>query len=359
MFRFAFALCAAVIISAVSQADVFDMGPGATSLEMVPVGNPGNAADFHLGQSGQVPNDGTTGYGSVAYNYQISKYKTTAGQYAAFLNAVASTSDPYGLYNSNMAYSQIGSTITKNGSVFAASMPNQPMNYMSWGDAARFANWLSNGQPNTGVEDSSTTEDGSYFLNGKMSQADLMTVTRKPNATFVIPTENEWYKAAYYDPNKGGPGVAGYWVYPTKHDTEPSNILSSTGTNNANFYDWFHTGNGGYTVGSPPWTTDVGSFANSKSAYGTLDQGGDVWEWNESAYDDSTRGMRGSSYAGNGYDTWLSSFYRYHYNPAYEINGSFGFRVAEVPEPSTIVLLGIGGFGMLAIRRKLTAILAA
>jgi hypothetical protein len=60
------------------------------SLEMVPVGNPGN------------PIDSRTGFGRVNYNYSISKYEITIQQYATFLNAVAG-SDLYGLYNPDMA----------------------------------------------------------------------------------------------------------------------------------------------------------------------------------------------------------------------------------------------------------------
>ncbi len=114
-----------------------------------------------------------------------------------------------------------------------ANYANFPVNYVSWGDAARFCNWLQNGQP-TGPEGPGTTETGAYTLNGATSSSDLMTVTRNAGATYFIPSENEWYKAAYY---KGGGTNAGYWLYPTRSNTAPSNLLSSTGTNNANFYD--------------------------------------------------------------------------------------------------------------------------
>ena len=96
-----------------------------------------------------------------------------------------------------------------------------------------FATGWQNGQPTTGVENLSTTEDGSYTL-----MAGRSSLLRKANAKYVIPSENEWYKSAYYDPNKGGSGVAGYWLYDTRSDSTPSNLLSSAGTNNANFTQW-------------------------------------------------------------------------------------------------------------------------
>ncbi len=81
---------------------------------------------------------------------------------------------------------------------------NRPVNCIDWGDAARFCNWMTNGQPTNLGEAANSTETGSYTLNGKTSGADLLTVTRNANAVWAIPTEDEWYKAAYYDPDKPG-----------------------------------------------------------------------------------------------------------------------------------------------------------
>ena len=105
--------------------------------------------------------------------------------------------------------------------------PNYPVNDVTWGDAARFCNWLTNNQP-TGAEVNGTTETGSYTLNGATSDAALLAVTRNANADYVIPTENEWYKAAYYNPTNSS-----YYLYPTQSNSQPSNVLSATETNNA------------------------------------------------------------------------------------------------------------------------------
>ena len=92
------------------------------------------------------------------------------------------------------------------------------MNFVSWGDTARFCNWLHNGQP-TGTQDLTSTEDGSYFLNGAVDSAELLAIEREPDATFVIPSEDEWYKAAYHK-NDGATG--NYWDYPTGSDDQPA-----------------------------------------------------------------------------------------------------------------------------------------
>jgi formylglycine-generating enzyme required for sulfatase activity len=251
----------------------------AVVIDTVPVGNPGNAGELS-GQS--VP--GGSGpdriCGAVAYTYNIGKYEVTAGQYTAFLSAVAET-DTYGLYNTYMAdpTNNKGCNIQRSGSSgsytysVASDWANRPVNYVSWGDAARFANWLHNGQP-TAAQGLSTTEDGAYFLNGATSDAALMAVTREADWKWAITSEDEWYKAAYHK-NDGMTGH--YFDYPTGSDSIPSNVLGNPTDpgNNATFW------NNGYTIGSPYYRTEVGDHENSDSPYGTFDQGGNVWEWNE------------------------------------------------------------------------------
>jgi len=308
----------------------------AITIDMVPVGNPGNAGE----QSRLLKANDPNFYGSVAYNYQIGKCEINAGQYTEFLNAVipggpGSTTDPYGLYDVNLPVPGYGSPIIYHSDtrIFTASLPSEPANYITWYDAARFCNWLQSGD----------TENGAYTLNGHTDSTYVRDhVTRNAGATYVIPTENEWYKAAYYDPNK--PGGAGYWLYPTKSNTPPSNSYPSTGTNNANYY------NGTFTL-NPMNTTPVGSFANSSSAYGTLDQGGNVWELTETAdgLDNMSRVKRGGAF-----DQWNGgpdSSNRSSNYPTYGL-GYGGFRVACVPEPGSLLLLVCGSIAGLIYWRR-------
>jgi len=160
-----------------------------------------------------------------------------------------------------------------------------------------------------------------------------------------VTSEDEWYKAAYHKND----GVTGnYWNYPTSSDTVPSNDLLSTDLgNNANFLQ-----DGGYTIGSPYWRTEVGEFENSYSPYGTFDQGGNVCEWNEAILNGGpSRGLRGGSFTS--YDDSLRASGRYGYglHPSHEF-GDTGFRVVEVPEPCSALVLTIGGLSVVARRRR-------
>ena len=254
-------------------------------LETVRVGNPGNAGDF-------VQFQGT--FGAVPYAFAIGKYEVTAGQYAAFLNATAAT-DPHGLYDTRMWTHAEGCKIERTGTPgsyaysVASDWANRPVNFVSWGDAARFANWLHNGQP-IGPPGRGTTEGGSYLLDGKMADFELEGVVREPGATWVIPTENEWYKAAFHK-NDGATG--NYFSFATRADNGVSNdLIDPDPGNNATY----RGGTGDLTIGPPYHRTEVGAHENSESAYGTFDQSGNVQEFNETVPESDLRGIRNGSW---------------------------------------------------------------
>jgi formylglycine-generating enzyme required for sulfatase activity len=291
------------------------------SLAMVSVGNPGNASDPR------------TGFGRVDYEYSISQYEVTIQQYTAFLNAVAA-SDPHGLYNPNMGTDPAIAGIARSGTPgsFTYSTINsgkRPIAYIDWFDAARFANWMHNGQ---GKGD---TETGAYSLRGAK---DGFTVPANPKARHTIPTQDEWYKAAYYSPS-WNMGRGGYSVFPTQSNATsgsiPKNIAAKPGmANQANYY------NGTFAVTQEPllspgkaqnYLTDVGTFRASPSFYRTFDQGGNVYEWIETAGSSQQGRLRGGFWMSNQAD--LSYVDYYNTSPEYSFDGS-GFRLAG-PRPAS------------------------
>lgn len=322
----------------------------AVTFEWAKIGNPGNVDDIH-----------DAGFGSVDYTYQISKHEVTNTQYTEFLNAVAAT-DSFGgtdptLYNTSMGSNTSGG-ITRSGgpgsytySVKSDAVgkgpggddytyANKPVVFVSFFDAMRFTNWLHNGQGRGG------TESGVYDISNGVSEF------RSDNAKFWIPSEDEWYKSAYYNPNVGG-GSGTYYNYPTGTDDISNNNLPSIDTGNST--NSTTIGQSSVTTGDSSYPlTDVGAYRLSESPYGTFDQGGNVWEWNESVYD-IIRGRIGRGLRGGGWGHW----------PTYQSADSqfaqvttredrfTGFRLATVPEPSTLLLGSSAAIGLWMRRRTL------
>jgi formylglycine-generating enzyme required for sulfatase activity len=238
----------------------------AVSMAWTPIGNPGNACDAQ--------SQGC--FGAVGYDYMIGTYEVTNAQYVEFLNAKAK-SDALELYDTDMAnpahdpcctsgyggITRTGSSGSYTYSAIAGS-ESMPVNYVSFYDALRFANWMNNGQGN------SDTETGAYtLLGGTATPSNGMTVTRNAGATIALTSENEWYKAAYYDASSSG-----YFAYPAGSNTQTTCATPTATPNSANC-------NNDPSDFAPVQITPVGSYSGSASPYGTFDQGGNITEWNE------------------------------------------------------------------------------
>ncbi len=291
---------------------------GPAFIEMVTVGNPGNGPD-----AGNTSEPNT--YGAVAETFQIGKYEVTNAQYAVFLNSVAAT-DTYGLFSSNMESEVLGG-IRRTGAdgsyryTAKSAMYDKPVNHVSWFDCARFCNWLHNGML-SGAQDASTTERGAYTLDGAITG---VSITRNAGAKYHLPSEDEWYKAAYYEP---GGDTDDYWLYPTRSNSIPTegtvNAFGEITNDVANIANYNQGADWNGQIGN---VTTVGSGgAGSASFYGAFDMGGNLWEWNEVVISSSFLGLRGGSWF-NSEDNLRSSS-RLSYFPdrgSYDI----GFRVAS------------------------------
>jgi hypothetical protein len=295
----------------------------AVNIDWVTVGGAGNACDTQ--------SQGC--FGAVAQEYRIAKTEVSNAEYAEFLNAVAAT-DTNSLYNGNM-----GSTggITQSGSSGSltystiAGRENLPVNYVSFYDSLRFANWLQNGQP-TGAQGNATTEDGAYTITS--AGITNNSITRNAGANIFLTSEDEWYKAAYYDALS-----ANYFDYPAGTDVQSTCALPSAAGNIANC---------GGVAGSP---LPVGLYALSASPNGTLDQGGNVYEWTEAVLNTTLRTIRGGSFASA--VATLGAHKRNALDPSSGERINTGFRVAAiVPEPGTGLLVMTGLIGLACRKRR-------
>jgi len=314
--------CGAVLLGAPASA---------VTIDWVSVGDSGNACDTQ--------SQGC--FGAVAYDYQISKYEVTNAQYTEFLNAVADT-DTNALYTTLMDSSSFGG-ITRSGSSGSYSysvktgFADKPVNYVSFYDSLRFANWLENGQP-TGAQGNATTEDGAYTITGAGITAN--SITRNAGATIFLTSEDEWYKAAYYDAL-----ATSYFDYPAGSNAATACAAPTGAANSANC-DAPGSNATDADVDAP---TIVGSFTGSPSPFGTFDQGGNVTEWNETIFSPSGRGLRAGSFGDT--PTVLAASFRFSIGPASQFD-NVGFRVASLPEPAAGLLVLTGMLALSNWRRR-------
>lgn len=271
-----------------------------------------------------------SGSGAVAYAYHIGTTEVTNAQYASFLNAVA-RSDPNGLYNESMASGFGG--ITRSGVAGSYTYAvregkgNHPVNFVSFWDATRFANWMNNGQP-TGAQGQTTTEDGAYTLTASGMAAN--TVGRNDHWRWAVTSGAEWHKAAYFQPATAGGDPSNFWTFP--------NASHSITLADANYDN---------PTGGP---VAVGTYAHAKGFFGTFDMGGNVAELTEQIVQGSFRGRRGGSYDLNMFHMHASILYSAL--PTAE-TGSIGFRVVNIPgAPTAAMLAAAAGFGACGRRRR-------
>jgi formylglycine-generating enzyme required for sulfatase activity len=210
---------------------------------------------------------------------------------------------------------------------------NRPATGVSWYEAAALVNWLNT---STGHQPAYNLSGASLSLwpSADAWQAGGENRYRHKEAYYFLPGEQEWYKAAYSSP--GGT----YFNYPTGSDGTPTAVAGGIGAGTAVYGQPFDQG-----------PADIGN-AGGLSPYGTMGQGGNVWEWMESAYDSGNdsgsedRGVRGGFW--NNPAGGLESSLRGYLHPSGAANG-IGLRVAAVPAAVPEPMETAGGLGVAAL----------
>lgn len=322
--------------AALASVQTFGSGANQFSMEFVPIGSPGNAADA----TGN-PNPA----GAVPYEFNMGKYEVSRDMITKANNL-----------------GNLGITLFNSMLFPASNGPDRPATGMSWNEAARFVNWLNTSQGYSAAY-KFRLQPGDAGYNA-LAMIDLWTSSdpgfnpanpyRNSNAQYFLPSLDEWYKAAYYDPNANG-GSGGYWDYPTGSNTAPAQVLSGADPNTAVF---------GQSGSGQVGPADI-TLAGGLSPFGTMAQGGNVYELLETASDLGNNNVREDREVRGGY--WAASGARLSSSsrdfPANPLSGSsvMGFRVASlssaaavVPEAGSLVIWGLLGLlAPLAGRRRL------
>ncbi len=218
--------------------------------------------------------------GSVDYPFEIAKHRVSNAEYSKFLNAVAHHADPHGLYHPDMRITRLRSPEQYDRFEYSphAETSHLAVTFLSWFDAIRYCNWLHGGD----------SEKGAYEIT-----PDNRVGPRSRSAKFFLPTEDEWYKAAYYDPDNKN--------YARFH-RNPGSLLSLSTSR----------------LRSEKWH-------NSPLGMSGIDHR--VWDWTESLAGAQFRCVRSNSwFQGNN----RQAAGRFYSNPGLEL-GNLGFRVARLP----------------------------
>lgn len=302
---------AALAAAPACYADTFGNGVNMFTIDFVTIGNPGNPADT----TGR-PNPA----GSVPYVYQMGKYEISEQ-----------------MIDKANALGNLGITKDTRG-------PDKPATSISWNEAAQFVNWLNT---SSGFSPAYKFDASGNYQLWQPSDPGYNSANQFRNslARYVLPSANEWYKSAYFDP------VAGiYHLYPTGSDTAPMPVPSGTAAGTAVFAGQFS---------GQPGPADI-TQAGGLSPYGTMAQGGNAAEWNETEISNlppqpGAASIRGGGFADNGGQLRSDVIFG---NPiaSYE-SDLVGFRVAAVvPEPNSAVIFATGSLAIagLWIRPSIT-----
>jgi formylglycine-generating enzyme required for sulfatase activity len=288
-------------ITSFALADTFGSGDNAFNIDFVTIGNPGNLGDTRteMDEYG-MPKASPLACGAVDSECRIGMYEISNAQWSSFIAEVGVPTGDDGGYSKKVYWTS----------------GQQPVNNVSWYEAAQFCNYLTSGDKSKGV----------YQFNGNNANPGIFLGIDRQIAKitygmiYFLPTQDEWYKAAYYT-------GSGYSLFPNGTD-----VISIAGI------DSNYAQNNPY---SGPWEVTMGMMEQN----GTYNMTGNIHEWTETQVD-NYRALRGGGFSiaarfqGSSY--WTVSY-------SFDESSNYGFRVASIPEPCTLLLLGLGG---LLIRKR-------
>ncbi len=282
------------LFSGALRADSFGSGANSFTIDFVTIGAPGNPGD---------PTGNPNLAGAVPYQYRMGKYEISE-QMIDKANAAG------------------GLGITK-----PTIGPNQPATGVSWIEAARFVNWLNTSTGSLPAYKFGATGDPQYWATTDPGY-NAGNLIRNSLARYFIPSVNEWYKAAYFDPRLGV-----YYNYPTGSDALPDGIDFLGDPN----FDAVFIDNVSHL--QPNIITNVGIA----SSFGVFGLGGNVMEWNETDFSvGGTPSLTLKGYRGGHWNEFSSQIRANTLGltrpPTSELT-ALGFRVARViPEPTGLTL---------------------
>ena len=241
--------------------------------------------------------------GRVDVTFEMARFPVTNADWCRFLNAVGrDRAVALGLYNPDMTTGACGGIDCMADAAFAPKpgYANRPVVYVGYRDAMRYCNWLSSGD----------TEKGAYDVSRPNAH-------RLPGARYFIPSDDEWCKAAYFDPTRDG--VRKYWDYPCRTDDLPANDPRLPHACNY-LREGVHLG-----AGAPYYLAEVTDYPTSDSFFGCRQMGGNVWEWVEPTDADNLN-LRGGAFGYTEFGLWIWN--RDNAGFADELN-VFGLRLAR------------------------------
>ena len=309
---------AAILTAATVHADTFGGGANAFTIDFVTIGNAGNPDDAGAGGGPGY----YTPYGGVPYEFRM---------------GVTEVSENWITNATNLGLADVAA---------GAWTGNQPAANLTWFEAAAFVNFLNVSTGHQAAYQLTAANTSlTLWSSAQAWQAGGENLYRHKDAYYFLPSEDEWYKAAYH---KNDGVTENYWDYATGSNSRPTAVRSGTAAGTAVY-------NSSATVPAPADINNSGGL----SAYGTRGQDGNVLEWEESAFDgiNSTMGEIRVLRGGHVLSDALPLLCAYRTSlPPNEGGSAVGMRVASVPEPTSTVLILSASWLALARRRRRAAL---